>query len=81
MTNKTSDYYCLFSFHPLLFVQLLQFLSRLFLAATLYFSHLFVSFLRFLVSTVIRFPSSPLSCVAAAMFGSETAIAKFADHP
>lgn len=58
-TNKTSDYYCLFGFHPPLFVLLLQFLSRLFLAAALPISAIFV----FLLSAFWSF-ESPLSSVS-----------------
>lgn len=83
-TNKTLDYYCLFLFHPLLFVQLLRFLSRLFPAATLPISVIFM----FLLSGFWSFESPlssvshhpPCRCVAAAMVGSETAIAKLSDH-
>lgn len=83
-TKKTSDYYCLFLFHPPLFVQLLRFLSHLFPAAISPISVIFV----FLLSGSWSFESPlssishhpPCHCVTAAMFGSETAITKLADH-
>lgn len=71
-TNKTTDYFCLFLFHPLLFVQLLPSLSRLSPAATLPISIVFAlllsSFWSFEspLSSISHHP--PCRCVAAAMF-------------